>query len=218
VILFNTKLTAQEVLDVNAYLGAKWGVTVAAGGDPVAGAALVGYVNTPPTAQAVTNTVNQYASLTVTNNPAKLPFVDDADGHTLTFSVVTDPTQGTATPISGGILYTNTAGVPNVWDTLTYAVSDGFGGSATNTMSFWIMSAEGFNLYSQSDDGTNAYLTYLGIPGQTYVSERSTNLASGLWEPVGTNTAQGLGDPHPGRVSFTNEILTPECYFRTRGQ
>jgi hypothetical protein len=176
-------------------------------------------VNLPPVALAVTNTVNQYASLTVTNNPDKLPFVSDADGHTVTnITVVVPPPGGTATPVVGGITYTNTAGVAGVWDTLTYAVNDGFGGSATNTMSFWIMSAEGFNLYSQSNHLGYAYLTYLGIPGQSYVSERSTNLASGVWVPVGTNAAQAVSDPYPGRVSFTNEILSPESYFRTRGQ
>ena len=40
-ILFERLLTAQEILDINAYLGLKWGIDVAPGGDPVAGRALL---------------------------------------------------------------------------------------------------------------------------------------------------------------------------------
>jgi len=41
-ILFDTTLTTTEINDVNAYLGDKWGITVAGGGDAAAGEALLG--------------------------------------------------------------------------------------------------------------------------------------------------------------------------------
>ena len=41
VILFDTLLTTTEINDVNAYLGDKWGITVAGNGDPDAGRALL---------------------------------------------------------------------------------------------------------------------------------------------------------------------------------
>ena len=41
VILFDTLLTTTEINDVNAYLGQKWGITVAGNGDPDAGRALL---------------------------------------------------------------------------------------------------------------------------------------------------------------------------------
>ena len=40
-ILFAEVLTDQQILDVNAYLGGKWGITVAGGGNAAAGLALV---------------------------------------------------------------------------------------------------------------------------------------------------------------------------------
>jgi hypothetical protein len=170
--------------------------------------------NRPPTARAVTNTVNQFGTAVVTNNPGKSPLVTDADSDALTFAVLTQPTGGTATATTSGITYVNTSGTAGQLDTLTYVVTDGFGGSATNTMSFWVQSATGYNLISQSNTVTHAYLTYAGIPGQSYVSERATNLsASTVWVPLATNTANPL-------VTFTNAFdpNSPVNFFRTRPQ
>jgi len=47
-ILFGAKLTDQQILDVNAYLGEKWGIAVAEGGDPDAGQALVATTQSGP--------------------------------------------------------------------------------------------------------------------------------------------------------------------------
>jgi len=40
-ILFDELLTSQQILDINAYLGAKWGITVEGGGNAAAGRALL---------------------------------------------------------------------------------------------------------------------------------------------------------------------------------
>jgi hypothetical protein len=168
--------------------------------------------NRPPTARAVTNTVNQYGTVAVTNNPGKSPLVADADSDTLTWAVLSQPAGGIATAGAGGITYVNTSGTAGQYDTLTYTVSDGFGGVATNTMAFWVQSAVGFNLVSQSNTVTHAYLTYAGVPGQSYVAERATNLsASTVWVPLATNIANPL-------VTFTNAFDPNSMlnFFRTR--
>jgi lysophospholipase L1-like esterase len=41
--------------------------------------------------------------------------------------------------------------------------------------------------------GTNCTLTYFGIPQCEYITERSTNLATGSWLPISTNVAPAAG-------------------------
>jgi hypothetical protein len=176
--------------------------------------------DTSPVAYATTNTVAQGGSVSIVNNPVKNPFATDADGDTLTYGVVTAPAEGTATAQAGGILYQSTNTTSGVWDSFEYSVDDGFGGAATNTMAIYITGAQGANLLSATNSGGMAYLTYLGIPGVSYVSERATNLAIVPieWTPVGTNTAGAANGPTPGVFSFTNQILSPASFFRTQAE
>jgi autotransporter-associated beta strand protein len=184
-----------------------------------AGDGTITFTNNAPTARAVTNSVAQGGSTSITNNPGKNPIATDADADSLIFAVIAQPAGGTATATGSGVIYTNTAGTANVYDTLTYTVSDGFGGEATNTMAVWIQSAQGFNLVSQTNTMTHAYLTYAGIPSQAYVSERATNLTPPIvWTPLGTNTAQPTNGAFPGRVTFTNAFDGPVNFFRTQAQ
>ena len=42
-------------------------------------------------------------------------------------------------------------------------------------------------------NGTNATITYSSVPGFQYVTERSTNLSTGSWMAISTNTVPGNG-------------------------
>ncbi len=57
----------------------------------------------------------------------------DADGDTLTVTILTQPTNGTATVSNGQIVYTPNAGFTGT-DSFTYRVSDGKGGEGTGTV------------------------------------------------------------------------------------
>ena len=89
-----------------------------------------GYTNTPPVA------VNQSATLyqnTVGNSINVLTGDTDADGDTLTVTLVTAPSDGTASISGGKVLYTPIYGYVGS-DSFTYTISDGWGGTATATV------------------------------------------------------------------------------------
>jgi hypothetical protein len=175
--------------------------------------------NTAPEAKAVTNSVALGGTITLTNNPGKNPFATDADGDPLTFAVVSSPGAGTVSNLANGFVYTSTGSTSNVWDSFQYSVSDPYGGSATNIISLYISDPQGSNLVYAILTNGMAYLKYAGIPDQSYVSERATNLVypNNLWIPVSTNTAGATNSATPGMVFFTNTIVSPASFFRTRG-
>jgi hypothetical protein len=177
------------------------------------------FTNTQPVARPVTNMVAQGESIIVTNNPGKNAFATDADLDSLTFAVVGGPAVGTVSNLPGGFVYTSTGAASNSWDSFQYAVDDGYGGAATNTIALYIGSPLGANLISSTASGGLAYLTYAGVPEHSYVSERATNLIPPIvWTPVATNTAGSTTSAFPGRIFFTNEIISPASFFRTQPQ
>jgi hypothetical protein len=86
-------------------------------------------VNQPPSAtnDTVETTTGGPITINVTANDR------DADGDTLTVTILTPPSNGTATVSSGQILYTPKAGFSGT-DSFTYRISDGKGGNATATV------------------------------------------------------------------------------------
>jgi autotransporter-associated beta strand protein len=140
----------------------------------------------------------------------------DADGDALTITGVTGATNGTATTDGTNITYTATGAGS---DTFTYTVSDGYGGTATQTINVVIDSSTsgqtGHNSLSMlpPDGSGNIGLTYAGIPGFNYALDGATNLTLPIvWLPQLTNMAAANGS-----LSFTvNTNNTGAQFFRTR--
>lgn len=135
----------------------------------------------------------------------------DPDGDVLT---ITDATAGTgsASVTNGDVLYT--AGVDPGTDIISYTASDGNGGTAIGTINVTIrVPSEGFNRLSLVPLGDGSVqLTYLGIPGYSYVLEKTTDLTPpAVWTDVETNTAASNGF-----LLFTNSSAEPVLFFRTR--
>jgi hypothetical protein len=135
----------------------------------------------------------------------------DADNDALTVTSVTGATNGTVTTDGTNVTYTATNGTD---DSFTYTVSDGFGGTASATVTVQISSnVQGYNLLSASSlgNGTNV-LTFAGIPTYNYALDMATNLTSPInWMPQVTNPAA-----NNGALIFTNVSTEPQSFYRTR--
>jgi len=176
------------------------------------------YINTAPIAGA-TFTMN-----VVLGTPSSVQIVGgkfnptDANDDVLTITGVTGTTNGTASTDGTNITYTATgAGI----DSFTYTVDDGFGGSASQTVSVVIDSSNGsqtgHNGLSAQAVGGNAILGYAGIPGYKYALDITHDLTVPVtWTPVVTNTAATNGVI--GSLSYTNPISGSPTndFYRTR--
>ncbi len=141
----------------------------------------------------------------------------DPESDTLTVTAVSATSaQGGTVSLSGGwVFYTPPAGNP-LTDTYTYTVSDGWGGSATGTVTLNRAPAgesptQTITGVSTNGDGT-VTISFAGIANQTYVIEAATNLASPVWVPIGTNPAGANG-----LFQFTdpNAAAYPSRFYRT---
>jgi polygalacturonase len=143
---------------------------------------------TPPVAGNVT--FSRPLDLTL-----KIPIADvltndtDADGDTLNLAGVSVTTNGiNLTTNATYIFYTNG---PDVDDAFSYTITDGHGNYATGLV-FIVIST---NLTGQAQtvdvSGTNATLTFEGLPGAVYEVQRSTNLTS--WVVLQETTAPAAG-------------------------
>ncbi|MDY7231400.1 Ig-like domain-containing protein [Hyalangium rubrum] len=92
----------------------------------------VGAVNTPPTANDDSLTVDEDSTATVVNVLANDTAAPDV-GETLTVTAVTQPTHGTVTLTGGVVRYQPEADFFGT-DTFTYTISDGNGGTDTATV------------------------------------------------------------------------------------
>ena len=135
----------------------------------------------------------------------------DADNDALTVTAITGATNGTVSTAGTNATYTATNGTT---DSFTYTVSDGFGGTASATVTVQISSnVQGYNLLSASSlgNGTNV-LTFAGIPTYNYALDLATNLAPPIhWMPQVTNPAANNGS-----LIYTNVSTSPQSYYRTR--
>jgi hypothetical protein len=85
-------------------------------------------------------------------------------GNTLTKTIVGNPAHGTAVDPAGTITYTPDAGFVGT-DVFTYTVSDGKGGSVTNTVTVTVSAALASNLPTTGAPMDDAALLGLGIVG-----------------------------------------------------
>jgi hypothetical protein len=170
---------------------------------PVAGGSFTLYVTlgTPVTVQIVGGK----------NSPT------DVDGDALVITNVSGAVNGTVTTDGTSVTYTATNAATN--DSFTYIVSDGFGGSASQTVNVVIDNSvagqTGHNNLSASMSGGQAVLKYAGIPGYSYALQWTHNLTPPIvWTPLFTNTAATNG--MIGSLFFTNTPSGSNDYYRTQ--
>lgn len=135
----------------------------------------------------------------------------DADNDPLTIISVTGATHGTVTTDGTSATYTAASG-PS--DAFTYTVSDGYGGTASATVTVFISTnVQGYNRLSvvTPGNGTNV-LTFSAIPTDSYALEETTNLLPPiLWLPLTTNAAA-----NDGSLIYTNVGTGQQGFYRTR--
>jgi hypothetical protein len=113
----------------------------------------------------------------------------DVDGDTLTLGYISPSTNGTTLASDGTYIYYTNSVPNNVNDAFTFYVSDGFGGSATNTVFIAIDNSQsGLSPLNINVAGGIVQLTFNGLPNYEYILQRSTNLVAGAgWVGISTN-------------------------------
>ncbi|MDB6018253.1 MAG: parallel beta-helix repeat [Pedosphaera sp.] len=172
--------------------------------------------NHAPTAQPLTFTLplGQTNSVQVIGG-ANAP--TDADGDSLVVSSVSSPVLGGGSvTTNGGSGFTYAADGTAVLGTnqFTYTVTDPYGTTVTKPVTVIVYNPEGLNQLHPPSllGGGVAVLTYMGIPGNQYALDSTTNLAAPItWTAVATNFAGS-----DGIVNFTNMSFAPANFFRTR--
>jgi hypothetical protein len=159
-----------------------------------------GSTNTLAGGQVVTNHPPVAAPMTVTRTAGLnllIAFSDvatnwsDIDSDTVLLTGITLATTNhvNLTTNSSWILYTNG---PNVADQIRYSISDGQGGTNLGYVNIVVNSSvTGTNSIVKIVGGKPTTLMAYGIPGHSYIAERSTNLTS--WVDISTNTAATNG-------------------------
>ncbi len=136
----------------------------------------------------------------------------DPDNDPLTITSVTGATNGVTSTDGSNVTYTATGGAT---DSFACTISDGRGGTASQTVNVTITSSSstGFNQLSAQSLGTGTnVLTFLGTPGFEYALESTTNLLPPVfWQPQVTNPAAANG-----WLVFTNVTTNSPVFYRTR--
>ena len=118
----------------------------------------------------------------------------DVDGDAVTLAGLNLTSTNGVTVTTNGLLILYPASASNVADQLSYSLSDGQGGTATGLINIAVSSSVTGTNSIAGITGTNPKtVTAYGIPGYSYILERSTNLAPALWVSVATNTAATNG-------------------------
>jgi hypothetical protein len=116
--------------------------------------------------------------------------VTDVDGDTINLTGFTTSTNGvTITTNAMSFQYQNTN---NVNDQFNYMVSDGFGGTASGTIT---VITQPFPTNEQANvtlTASKAQLTFYGIPNYTYGVQRSTNMVN--WSTIWTTNTPSSGE------------------------
>jgi hypothetical protein len=123
----------------------------------------------------------------------------DADGDALSITGVTSPSPGGATVTldSEWVYYQPPPGFTSA-DSFTYTVSDGFGGTATGTVTVNVKVDSGLtqNIAGIQGLGNGTFLImFNGIPGRTYTIQYTEALKppDTVLIPLGPATADGVG-------------------------
>jgi hypothetical protein len=124
----------------------------------------------------------------------------DVDVDTLTLESLGTSTNLVTLVIAGGyVTYANTSIVD---DQFSFTVTDGFGGTNSAVITL-LAGATGTNSIASLVSGNPTTLTAYGVPGYTYITERSTNLSD--WVSIVTN------------VAGTDGVISVTDYFSDQG-
>lgn len=170
-------------------------------------------INTAPVAGS--DTIERYPTQDVKVRVATLMANDsDADGDTLNISISsTSANAGTISVSDGWVFYVPANGFTNV-DSFTYVITDGHGGSATNTVTVAIKvdNAVGENL-TITDLGNGSFrIDGSGVPGRTYRLQSTASLTPANWQDIsgGSVTADSTG-----AFTFTDSPVGGPHYYRS---
>jgi hypothetical protein len=144
--------------------------------------------NHPPVAASMTVVRTANMSLTILLSDLATNWSDvDGDSAMLTgINLVTTNGVNLQTNVSS-IVYTNG---PNTNDEISYSIGDGQDGTNIGFIEIVVSnSVPGTNSITTISSGIPTTITALGVPGDTYVLERATNLSAPVWVDVFTNTA-----------------------------
>ncbi len=136
----------------------------------------------------------------------------DADGDTLNLTVSPTSANGaTITMGSGWVFYNPPAGFTNA-DSFTYTVTDGYGGSATGTITVAIeVDDNPSQNLTITDLGNGSFLINgSGIPGYTYRLQYSDVSGPFVWQDLLSVTADATG-----KFSYTDPSGSPMRFYRT---
>ena len=131
----------------------------------------------------------------------------DVDGDALTLAYVSPSTNGVIVTVGASTLTYSNASYVN--DQFTCTISDGFGGTNFEAVNITVVpqtnSTPGIAGTASTAAGFN--LTLYGGYGSTYVLQSTTNIISGNWQPVATNTPGVTGVWQFTDPQATNSVL-----------
>jgi hypothetical protein len=140
----------------------------------------------------------------------------DADDDSLTVTAVSNGAHGTATFNSTYMTYTPATDYVGS-DSFTYTISDGRGGVATATITVQVYSAEDAtpNMLPIVMNGGVPTVRFAGIPGFTYMLERTTNFSPADWQTI----SGSITVPQNGIAEYP-DTTAPEgsAFYRTAYQ
>ena len=144
----------------------------------------------------------------------------DSDGDTLTLIGLGVSTNLVTLDTSSTPGFAQYANLNHVDDQFTYTVADNYGGTntATITLAFSLTgSLTGTNTITRIVPGNPATLTANGVINFTYITQRSTNLASPAgWVNIQTNTAVGGVITTTDHFSDLGGIAPAQTYYRIK--
>ena len=146
--------------------------------------------------------------------PAKiLARASDPEGDAVTLTRVFGPSaQGGTVTLAGTVNYTPSNGFTGI-DTFEVELTDAHGASARGTITITVTDAAPGPALNQTNftiiDG-KAEMVFRGIPGRSYLIQRSSDLSN--WSDLGTVTAGP-----DGKIQYTDPAPpVPQGFYRTR--
>lgn len=189
-------------------------VSNSAGSPATSATATVTVANAIPVAASDTFAAAKDTAATVT---AASFLQNDSDGDsdllTVTSVGATSTAGGTVVLSAGSVIYTPPATFTGA-DSFTYSIDDGWGGTANGTVNVNVYTGSipdlGDVIYSSTP--TTQDFRFRGVPGLTYILQRSTDLAT--WADLNTQVAPADGilefqDPSPLDPRSLYRIINP---------
>jgi hypothetical protein len=171
--------------------------------------------NHPPVANAAIYSRAKGTSIKINVTNLLAQFTSDADGDAVRLASFGSSTNGStlmlATNVTTSVVYIVLTPANNLSESFNYTVSDGNGGTNGALITVNVTNAVGQVTGSISTTGGGAVTTtWAGIPGSSYVVQRSPDLST--WTDLWTTNA-----PTAGVFIFTDPAPPqPTAYYRLR--